>query len=348
MPPPNGGMAMQTLQLRRLLSEEGVAVETVQTNSPCSPSFMERVKGVRALFRLLPYLWRVWHLCGRVDVIHLMANSGWSWQLYAAPVLWAAWFRGTPVIVNYRGGEARDYMVASSRWVKPSLKKADVLVVPSGFLKQVFSDFDVSSVVIPNIIDLGVFNPGLSRQSAEKFTVAVTRNLEPIYGLDTAIRSIALAREKVPHIQLKIAGSGPQRPELEQLVADLGLGDTVVFLGRLERASVVELYQASDVMLNSSTVDNMPNSVLEAMACGVPVVSTNVGGVPYMVRDGETAVMIAPSDETAMANAIVDLAVDSSKRETLAKNGREEVLQYDWQRVKTQWLDLYQRLAGRG
>ena len=78
LPPPNGGMAMQTLQLERLLGEEGVTVELLQTNAPYKPAFIGTIRGLRAVFRLLPYLWRVWRLAGRVDVIHLMANSGWS------------------------------------------------------------------------------------------------------------------------------------------------------------------------------------------------------------------------------------------------------------------------------
>jgi hypothetical protein len=76
LPPPNGGMAMQTEQLARLMREEGLAVEIVQTNAPYRPHWVERIRIVRAGFRLLPYLVQVWRLAGRSDVIHLMANSG--------------------------------------------------------------------------------------------------------------------------------------------------------------------------------------------------------------------------------------------------------------------------------
>ena len=297
LPPPNGGMAMQTLQLARLLGIEGVAVELVQTNPPYWPRIAGEVKGLRALFRLVPYLWRVWRLAGRCDVIHLMANSGWSWQLFAAPVIWMGWLRRTPVIVNYRGGEAREYLATSARWVKPSLRRATRLVVPSGFLQQVFSEVGVSATVIPNIIDLETFYPAQVPPSDAVFTVIITRNLEPIYGLDTAIRACALARQEIPDIQLKIAGSGPQHAELQSLVERLGLNGTVVFLGRLERPQIVALYQSAHTMLNPSRVDNMPNSVLEALACGLPVISTNVGGVPYIVEDGLTAVLVNPDDE---------------------------------------------------
>lgn len=343
LPPPNGGMAMQTLQLARLLEEEGIAVELVQTNAPYRPALAGKIKGLRALFRLLPYLWRVWRLAGRTDVIHLMANSGWSWQLFAAPVIWIGWLRKTSVIVNYRGGEAREYLSASVRWVRPTLARATQLVVPSGFLRQVFEEFGVSATVIPNIIDLKMFHPAGRDPDDAVFTLVITRNLEPIYGLDTAIHALALAREQVPAIQLKIAGSGPLAGELQQLVEHLGLGSAVAFLGRLERHQIVELYHSADAMLNPSRVDNMPNSVLEALACGLPVISTDVGGVPYIVDDGQTAVLVPRDDAQAMARAVVTLCNDGALRQRLRENGRRAVAQYSWQEVKPQWLTLYNR-----
>lgn len=342
LPPPNGGMAMQTLQLARLLESEGIDVELVQTNAPYLPAFVGSIQGLRALFRLLPYVARVWRLAGRTDVIHLMANSGWSWQLFAAPVIWIGWLRKTPVIVNYRGGEAREYLESSARWVKLSMARASRLIVPSGFLQQVFSEVGLTADVIPNIIDLETFSPALQPPAATVFTLVITRNLESIYGLDTAIHALALAREQVPGMQLKIAGSGPQAAELKQLVEQLGLADRVTFLGRLERPEVVALYHSAHAMLNPSRVDNMPNSVLEALACGLPVISTNVGGVPYIVQDGETALLVPPDDPRQMAQALVRVYSDRALRARLSERGCREVRQYAWLEVRPRWLSLYE------
>lgn len=342
LPPPNGGMAMQTLQLARLLGADGVAVDLVQTNAPYSPEFVGRIKGLRAVVRLVPYICRVWRLAGRVDVIHMMANSGWSWQLFAAPVIWIGRLRKTPVIVNYRGGEAREYLAASARWVKPSMRRASRLVVPSGFLQQVFQEFGLAAEIIPNIIDLETFHPGPQPQDVARFTLVITRNLEPIYGLDTAIRALALAREQIPDICLKIAGSGPQEFELKRLVEQLGLADNVTFLGRLERQQIVELYHKAHAMLNPSRVDNMPNSVLEALACGLPVITTNVGGIPYIVEDGKTALFVPADDPRQMAHALVRLCRDDALRGRLKENGRREVTQYAWKEIRLRWLSLYE------
>jgi len=330
---------------RRLRVEQGVSVDLIQCNAPYRPAAVANLRGLRALFRLLPYLWRVWRLAGRVQVIHLMANSGWSWQLFATPVVWIGWLRRTPVIVNYRGGEAADYLRTSARWVKPTLARAACLAVPSGFLQQVFGDFGIEARIIPNVIDLNVVRPPDRRVTHDTFTVVVTRNLESIYGLDTALRALAIARRSRSAIRLRIAGSGPQRAKLEKLAGDLGVADTVEFLGRLERAEIVKLYWGADVVLNPSRVDNMPNSVLEALACGVPVISTNVGGVPFIVEHGRTALLVARDDAQAMAAAMLRLGADPQLQSTLRTRGLKEVQRYAWEQVRPLWLQLYREVG---
>ena len=344
LPPPAGGMATQTLQLVSLLSEEQLDVSLVQTNRPYRPQMVEKLRGIRALFRLAPYLLSIWKMLGRVDVVHLMANSGWSWQLFSAPVIWLGYLRKIPVIVNYRGGEAQDYFEKSFSRVRPTLERASRVIVPSGYLEKVFAGFGVETTVIPNIINLERFSPIKARDvfdSEQRYRLIITRNLEPIYGIRTAIEAVALVRQQVPAIQLSIAGSGPQKAELEQLVSKLKLEDCVEFVGRLDAEKIVDFYHTADVMVNPTTVDNMPNSVLESLACGVPVVTTNVGGIPYIVEHGRTALMVPSGDSTAMAQEIVRLYQEEALRGTLINNGLKAVRPYAWPEVKGQWLAMY-------
>lgn len=353
--PPNGGMALQTEQLAQLLTAEGVAVERLATNGAYHPTLIARIPGLRALFRLVPYLLAAWRLAGRVDVIHLMANSGWSWQLHAAPVLWLGWLRHTPVIVNYRGGEAKNYFHRSFHRVKPSLQKAAAVVVPSGYLEAVFQEFGANTQVIPNIIDRRIFkscstapaNPFADEDTEKPFTLVITRNLEPLYGIDTALKAFAMAYAREPKLRLRIAGSGPSESSLRALAAELGVVDVVSFEGRLDRAGIVALYADADAMVNPSTVDNMPNSVIEALSCGVPVISTNVGGVPFIVRHEESALLVEPGNESALAAAIMRLQADGALRDRLTTRGVQQVEQYTWPRVRTLWLELYDQLSDR-
>lgn len=347
--PPAGGMANQTRQLAELLAGDGASVELVQVNAPYRPDWIARIRGGRALFRLLPYLARLWHASGRADVVHVMANSGWSWDLFAAPAIWIASARRVPVIVNYRGGEADAFLARAAGRVSTSLRRAELLVLPSGYLREVFARYGMHGRIVPNIIDLDRFSPGGKSRDfgAPKFVVA--RNLEPIYGIDIALRAFAIVLGRYPKASLAVTGSGPSEANLKALAQSLGIGDAVKFTGQLDRAVMQDLYKNTDIALNPSTVDNMPNSVLEALACGLPVVSTNVGGVPFMVTHGETALLVPPGQPEAMAEALLRLIEDAPLRARLIAGGLHAARQYGWGAVKLVLAQAYEdALAQRG
>ena len=354
IPPPYGGMANQTQQLAELLRGEGQSVTLVPCNAPYSPRWVANVPVLRAVFRLFPYLLRLWREIGSSSVapssapqlVHVMANSGWSWHLFAAPAIWIAALRRVPVIVNYRGGEAESFLSTSARWVRRTMRKAAALIVPSGFLKATFARFDMSAAIVPNIVDLRRFsNPQPHRTNRRRLLVA--RNLEPIYDNESAIRALAIVRQTHPDATLTVAGSGPLADALQSLVKTLGLAGAVVFTGRLDRDAMANAYRDADIALNPSLVDNMPNSVLEALASGVPVVSTHVGGVPYIVKDGETALLVPPKSPEAMAAAIVRLMDDAALAQRLIDNGLAEVQAYTWPRVWPVLAATYARASAR-
>lgn len=346
LPPPAGGMANQTVQLAKFLEAEGVDVELIRVNSTYVPSWVSYMKGIRALFRLIPYVFRLWEAAGRIQLLHIMANSGWSWHLFAAPALWIGWIRGKPVLVNYRGGQADAFFKSSFFWVKLSLSKASKVIVPSKFLQKLFSSYGIVSEIIPNIVDLDIFRPG---QRVRHFPIsrpqlAVTRNLEPIYDNATAIHALKLIQTRYPGASLTIAGDGPERPKLEALAEGLGLGLSVSFVGYLDRRAIAELYRKVDVVINPSTVDNMPNSILEAMASAVPVVTTDVGGISAIVDDQIHALLVEPGDPKAMADAVIRLLEDPKLYQKLVSNGLIKVQQYAWSNVKALWMSTYETL----
>jgi glycosyltransferase involved in cell wall biosynthesis len=342
VPPPNGGMANQTAQLARLLRGEGLLVTLVPTNAAYRPRRVARIPVVRALFRLVPYVVALWRTAGRCDVMHLMANSGWSWHLFATPAIWIGRLRNTPVIVNYRGGEAASFLEKSAAVVRASMARASALIVPSGFLKAVFERFGLAATIVPNIIDTTHFhNPRPYREHRRRLLVA--RNLETIYDNETAIRALHIVRRSHPDATLTIAGSGPLAGALRDLAERLGLAEAVVFAGRLDRDAMAKAYREADIAINPSRVDNMPNSVLEALASGVPVVSTDVGGVPFIVEDGRTALLVPPQSPDAMAQAILRLMADPRLAGTLVSNGLAEVEKYTWQRVWPELSAVYGR-----
>ncbi len=345
MPPPEGGMANQCRQLALLLGAQYVAVEVIRSNAPYRPAWLGKLRLVRSQARLLPYLWALWRGIGKADIVHVFANSGWAWHLCAAPAIAISRLRRRPVIVNYRGGGAQEFLERAPFWVTRTLRSVDSLVVPSGFLHSVFATFGIESRIIPNIIDLQRFHPATGERNARAPHVIVTRNLEAIYDVGTAIRALERLRKQVPDAHLTIAGTGPELGELQRLVASLGLDRAVRFAGRIDNAAIAELYRAADAVLNPSLVDNMPVSVLEAFASGVPVVSTNVGGVPFIAQDGRNALLVPPKDPEACAAALCRVLTDSSLADRLVRAALEDAVSYSWDRVSVLWLAEYRRAA---
>ncbi len=339
VPPPPGGMAMQTRQLAELLQRERADVVVVPTNAPYRPAWIAGLRGIRALFRLAPYMVALWRAAGRSDVMHVMANSGWSWHLFAAPAIWVGRLRRVPVVVNYRGGEAADFLRRSSGLVRASMRHAAGLVVPSRFLQQVFGEHRMPAQVVPNIVDTERFRP--SPRPPTRPQLIVARRLEPIYGNATALRAFAQVVDECPQARLVLAGDGPEEAALRQLAEELGVTAQVEFTGALDRDAIAARLRESSVSINPSRVDNMPNSVLEALACGVPVVSTRVGGVPFVVNDGETALLVPPEDPGAMARAVVRVLSDPALARRLREAGLAAAAHYRWACVGPLWGTVY-------
>jgi len=344
--PPAGGMALQAAQLAELLRGDGAQVEFVPTNPPYRPAWVGRLRGLRALWRALPYLAALWRACGRADVLHLMANSGWSWHLYAAPALWIGRLRRVPVVVNYRGGAAADFLARSAALVRASMAQAARLVVPSGFLVEVFAAHRMPAQVVPNIVDRALFRPAApadaSLAGSVEEGILVARNLEPIYDIATALRAYARLRRERPRARLIVAGSGPEHAALQALAAELGVADGVEFTGRIGREEMAARLRGCRVALNPSRVDNMPNSVLEALASGVPVVSTRVGGVEHVVEHGRSALLVPAGDDAAMAAALARVLADPGLAQRLRAAGLSEAAAYTWDSIGPRWQAVYQ------
>ncbi len=346
LPPPAGGMANQTQQLAGLLRGEGLEVDMVRTNAPYRPTWIGRVRGIRAIVRLLPYLGQLWSTMRRADAVHLMANSGWSWYFYAVPAALVARIRAVPLVVNYRGGEAERFLEGNAWAVRPIARRAAALVVPSEFLQRVFGRFGMSTTIVPNVVDLNRFRPAPTAAGRPPHLI-VTRNLEPIYDNATAIRALAIVRRHLPAARMTIAGEGPLRASLELLAGQLGVAEAVNFCGRVSNADIPALYASADVCLNPSLVDNTPISILEALASGVAVVSTDVGGVPYLVEQERNALLVESGDPDAMAQAVLRLLRDPHLKARLVAAGLEAVRRFDWASVKPQLLAVYEAATRR-
>jgi glycosyltransferase involved in cell wall biosynthesis len=237
-------------------------------------------------------------------------------------------------------------MARQSRWVVPTMSRASLVIVPSGFLAAIFRKHGVQAEIVHNVVDLSRFRPA-ERPPATPHLI-VTRNLEDIYDIPTALRAFAAVKRVHAGARLTVAGSGPARAALERLTLELGVAGDVTFAGRIDNAQITDLYRSASVLVNSSRVDNTPISILEAMACGLPIVSTDAGGIPFLVENGTTALLVRPGDPDAMAAAIRRVLEDRALAERLVAAGLAAVPAYTWDRVRPRLLDVYARVLEGG
>jgi L-malate glycosyltransferase len=279
------------------------------------------------------------------EVVHIFSASYFSFVLAQTPAILVAKLFGKKVILNYRSGEAEDHLRRWRRTAIPTIRLADRLAVPSGYLVDVFAEFGLRACAIFNFVDGERFRFRERRPLRPVFLS--NRNLEPLYNVGCTLRAFAVIQRRFPEARLTVAGDGTQRPELEQLARDLGLCH-VEFIGRVAPELMPALYEAADVYLNSPNIDNMPGSIIEAFAAGIPVVSTNAGGIPYIVRDGQTGLLAERGDHEALATAAIRLLEDEELASRIIRNAQGDSINYRWEAVKEGWLELYRGLGTGG
>lgn len=173
----------------------------------------------------------------------------------------------------------------------------------------------------------------------DDIVVGCTARLSPEKGLDTLIESAGLVSEVVPNMRFFIAGEGRMRHELERIVSEISQPDTVTILGQVQ--DIRWFLSLLDIYVQPSRGEGIPLGIIEAMAAGLPVVATDVGGISLAVKDQITGFLVPPVDSTALSDAIVSLARDRNKRKLLGTNGITESTRFHIDDVRSYYERLY-------
>ena len=337
-----GGQAVQAVRLiDHLKQEPSIRVDFLPVN-PRLPGVLRKlqsIKYVRTITTSIAYWIDLLTTIPHFEVIHIFSASYFSFLLAPAPAMVVARLFGKKIILNYHSGEAEDHLRRWPRTSIPLLKKADEIVVPSHYLVRVFSRFGFAAKAIFNVIDFDQLEFRPRRRLRPVFLS--NRNFEAHYGVDVVLRAFAIIQERFSDASLKVAGNGPCRESLLQLARELKL-NKVEFVGMVERSRMSELYNEADCFLNGSRIDNQPLSILESFASGLPVVSTNAGGIPDMVTNGVTGFLVEMDDHEALARAAIELLENPELANRIISQARDECQQYTWEAVSSQWLESYQ------
>jgi glycosyltransferase involved in cell wall biosynthesis len=339
-----GGQALMAARLIERLREEPALEVAFQPHNPRLPrgfGWLQQIKYVRTIATTLAYLLmligRAWHY----DIIHVFSASYYSYLFSAVPALLIGKLYGKKTILNYRSGEAADHLT-NWRSAAQTMRWADRIVVPSGYLVDVFAQFGLPAEAIFNTIALDRFGFRERRPLRPLFLSA--RLLEPLYNVACTLRAFALVQQRYTEAQLIIAADGSERGKLERLARELDLHHTR-FIGKVDYQRMPDLLDAADIYLNANDLDNMPSSLIECMAAGLPVVSTNAGGIPYIITHEQTGLLVACNDHQAMALGAIRLLEDQQLAKAIASRARRECEKYQWSAVRNEWLSLYRELV---
>jgi L-malate glycosyltransferase len=342
-----GGQAIAALRLLEGLSQSpSVEAELLPINPrlPQALRWLQRIKYVRTLVTFIYYVATLLVRLPRFDVVQVFSAANFSFLLAPAPAVLIAKLYGKPVIMHYHSGEARAHLSNWRRTTIPVLRLADRVIVPSEFLVKVFAEFAVEAGAISNTVEFGRFR--FHRHRPLRPVILANRNFESHYNVACALRAFALIQQALPQAQLLVAGDGSQRQSLEALAAQLQLKN-IEFFGAVSPADMPALYDRADIYLNASDVDNMPLSILEAFACGLAVVTTDAGGIPYVVKDQNNGLVVERDNPAALARCVLRLLAHQDEAERLITQAHRDCREYSWQAVGYQWLSLYQELAGK-
>jgi len=340
-----GGQAIQAERLiSHLQNEPSVQVSFVPINPrlPGRLRKLQSIKYVRTLATSILYWLKLLRQVPKHDVIHVFSAAYLSFLIAPTPAILIGKLYGKKILLNYHSGEAEDHLRRWRRSTKWVFKLVDKVAVPSEFLVRVFAKFGIDACAIFNIINLDQFE--FRERTRLRPVFLSNRNLEAHYGVDCVLRAFALIQQQIPEASLTVVGNGRQRQALETLKSELNLQHTT-FTGRIEHDDIYKHYSASDIFLNASRVDNQPLSIIEAFACGLPVVTSNAGGIPYIVTNEQTGFVVPVDDCAALANRALELLTRQDYASAMVQRARAECARYTWEVICDQWLHLYRDLA---
>ncbi|UKM65600.1 glycosyltransferase family 4 protein [Flavobacteriaceae bacterium GSB9] len=314
-----------TLQtLSSLLQKEGCSVKTASSKQ-------------NIVLRMLDMGYSILKHRRTTDVVLIDTYSTLNFYFAYCCALLLKYFDKSYIPILH-GGNLPERLKTSPKLSKAVFSNAFINVAPSRYLTEIFQQAGYKTTCIPNTLNIEqyVFKP---RKSITPKLFYV-RAFSSIYNPEMAIKVLFELKKDYPNAELCMVG--PDRDgtlvSVKNLVNELNLKTSVEFTGVLPKPAWHKKSEAFDVFINTSNVDNMPVSIIEAMALGLPVVTTNVGGIPYLVEDKITGLLVNPIDVSDMVNSIKNLIENGSGEMT--QNARKQVESYQWEVVKLQWNQL--------
>lgn len=321
-----GYVTTQGQVLSDLFEEEGYQVVSVSS----------KISRIGRMADILKTLVQQRH---KTDVMILEIYAGLSLVLEDVASFLGKFF-GIRIVMWLHGGDIPRFMEKYPTWMKRVLKRADLLITPSPFLARAVERYGFQSRVIPNVIDIKDYPYRQRKNVAPR--LFWMRSFHPIWNPMMALHVLEKLRQSIPDATLIMAGADKgYEAEVKEMSHELKLDNAVRFAGFLDQKEKLLEADRADIFINTNHVDNMPVSIIEACALGLPVVTTDVGGIPDLLTDGETGLLVPDDDVGKMVAAIKRLLNDNELALKLSENGRQLAKRSSWEEVQPQWKQVF-------
>ena len=278
----------------------------------------------------------------QVDVVILMVFSGPAFGM-ADVSSWLARLIGKPLVLWLHGGNLPQFSQQHPAWVRWVLARGSRIVSPSAYLAHFFTEWGYKVDTIPLGLVLEDYAYG-HRQEVQPRLLWM-RTFQDIYYPEMAVEVLAQLQGSCPEATLTMAGQARGTlARVQALSMAKGLAGKVRFAGFLDKAGKQREFARHDIFLNTNRMDNMPVSVVEAAAFGLPVVATAVGGIPYLLEHEKTGLLVGNEDMVGMASAVQRLLREPELAARLSANGRQLAEAKSWPVVKQQWESLFAQI----
>jgi len=297
---------------------------------------------VNRLWRVIDMILTTWRRRHLYEVAQVDVFSGKAF-LWAEAVCAVLCLFGKPYVLTLHSGNLPAFAGRRKRRVLRLLCSAAIVTTPSCYLQDMMKPYCKNLFLLPNAVEIKnyEFYPRVKPQPRLVWVRQFSH--QKVYNPFLAVRTVQLLGNEFAELMLTMVGTDNGEGAFlafQQTVDKLGLIDRVLFPGGVSKSEVPYWMSKGDIYLNTTNTDNTPVTVLEAMACGLCVISTNVDGIPYLLRHEHVALLVPPNDAVAMAQAVRRLMTEEGLAERLSTNARRKVEQFDWSVILPKWENI--------
>ncbi len=297
--------------------------------------------------RFIDMLTTVWRKRDEYEVAQVDVYSGRAF-LWAEAVSWMLRLLHKPYILTLHGGNLPSFSEKRQARVRHLLSAAAAVTSPSRYLYEQMAGFRPDCLIQPNPLNINNYQFRL-RKKPNPYLIWL-RAFHGMYNPTMAASVLAQLNKEFRDVYLTMLGPDKEDGSFNaarEVASDLGVHDRIILPGSVTKSAVSHWLNTGDIFLNTTNVDNTPISVLEAMACGLCVVSTNVGGVPYLLKHEHNALLVPPDSPEAMTMAVRRILTEPGLAARLSRNARLEAENFDWSAILPKWEKLLRAVAER-